>query len=150
MRTLLFIFTTTFFLNSYAQNSEELDAIINNWHLAATNANFEEYFACTDSSFIFLGTDPNERWTKNQFMEFSKPYFKAGKAWDFKSSDRIWMFSSDGNTAWFDEKLDTWMEDCRGAGVMIKVKGVWKLAYYNLTVLIENEKVKEFIELRKK
>jgi hypothetical protein len=28
-------------------------------------------------------------------------------------------------------------------------KGEWRLAYYNLTVLIENEKIKPFIELRK-
>jgi hypothetical protein len=27
-------------------------------------------------------------------------------------------------------------------------KGNWKIAYYNLTVLIENEKIKGFIELR--
>ena len=55
-----------------------------------------------------------------------------------------------GKIAWFDEVLDTWMKDCRGSGVFVKRKGVWKLMQYNLTVLIENEKVQEFIELRNK
>ena len=38
---------------------------------------------------------------------------------------------------------------CRGSGIMIKKKGEWRIEYYNLTVLIENEKIKEFIKLRK-
>jgi len=50
--------------------------------------------------------------------------------------------------AWFDEDLNTWMRGCRGSGIMIKKKGEWKLVYYNLTVLIENEKIQKFIDLR--
>jgi hypothetical protein len=30
----------------------------------------------------------------------------------------------------------------------VKTKGKWSLVYYNLTVLIENEKIDKFIELR--
>jgi hypothetical protein len=41
------------------------------------------------------------------------------------------------------------MEGCRGSGIMQKKKGKWVIVYYNLTVLIENEKINEFIELRK-
>jgi hypothetical protein len=33
--------------------------------------------------------------------------------------------------------------------VLVKDGKNWKLAYYNLTVLIENEKIQEFIKLRK-
>jgi hypothetical protein len=40
------------------------------------------------------------------------------------------------------------MKGCRGAGIMVKEKESWKISYYNLTVLIENEKIKPFIELR--
>jgi hypothetical protein len=40
------------------------------------------------------------------------------------------------------------MRSCRGSGILILEKGEWTLVYYNLTVLIENEKIKEFIELR--
>lgn len=132
----------------FAQKSE--DVFVDNWHLAATKADFKCYFGALDESFIFLGTAPGERWTKEQFSAFSKPYFDKGTAWDFKASNRMWNYSSNGKIAWFDEDLDTWMRDCRGTGILIKKKGEWVLVYYNLHVLIENEKIQEFIELRDK
>jgi len=122
--------------------------MMDDWHLAATNADYDMYFELMDESFVFLGTADGERWGKTEFSKFSKPYFDKGKAWSFKASNRRWNFSKDKKVAWFDEDLDTWMRDCRGSGVMVKRKGKWKLAYYNLTVLIENEKIKAFIELR--
>jgi hypothetical protein len=125
-----------------------LNALIDQWHLDAAQAKFEGYFAITSDDFVFLGTAPGERWTKEAFQAFSKPYFDKGKAWDFKASNRQWTYSKNGKMAWFDEDLDTWMRGCRGSGILIKEKGEWKLVYYNLTVLIENEKMKEFIELR--
>lgn len=118
------------------------------WHSAAGSADYNGYFDVMDDSFVFLGTAPGERWTKDEFSKFSKPYFDAGEAWNFKASNRVWMFSKNKKMAWFDEDLDTWMRGCRGSGIMKKKKGKWVLVYYNLTVLIENEKIKEFIELR--
>lgn len=135
-------------ITGYAQKGGKQDVLMDNWHLAATNANFENYFGFMSDDFVFLGTAPGERWSKDQFAEFSKPYFDKGKAWDIKASNRKWNFSSDGKIAWFDEDLDTWMRGCRGSGVLIKKKGKWYIAQYNLTVLIENEKMKEFIQLR--
>jgi len=133
-------------LFSYGQT--ELDKIIDQWHLDATNAKFEAYFDAMTEDFVFLGTAPNERWLKSEFAAFCKPHFDKGKAWDFKASDRNLVFSKNKKMAWFDEDLTTWMEGCRGSGIMIKSKRKWKLAYYNLTVLIENEKINEFIALR--
>jgi len=127
----------------------ELNQYITNWHQAATDANFSNYFGAMSESFIFLGTAPGERWTKNEFEKFSKPYFDKGQAWDFKASNRRWQFSKNKKIAWFDEDLETWMQGCRGSGILIRKKGKWSLVYYNLTVLIENEKIKEFIDLRK-
>ena len=150
MRVFIFIFLT---INAHyfsaQQGVKKLDQLILNWHKAASEAKFDAYFNCLTDDFIFLGTAPGERWTKKEFQEFSKPYFDKGQAWDFKASNRIWNFSKDGKTAWFDEDLATWMQGCRGSGVCTKIRGVWSISYYNLTVLIENEKIKEFIELRK-
>jgi hypothetical protein len=133
-----------------AQNINELDALVDHWHQAATKADFKAYFEITGEKFVFLGTDPKERWEKKEFEAFCKPYFEKGKAWDFTPSNRKWVFSNNQNIAWFDEDLATWMKNCRGSGVVEKINNEWKLVYYNLTVLIENEKIKEFIELRKK
>ena len=143
---ILFLFIIIKTSISFGQS--ELDKLVDARHLAASNASFDSYFEVVTDDFVFLGTAPGERWTKDQFAAFSKPYFDKGKAWDFKASNRKWNYSSNGKTAWFDEDLDTWMRGCRGSGVLVKKKGKWKIAYYNLTVLIENEKMKSFIELR--
>lgn len=129
---------------------EHMNTLVDHWHLAAAKADFKSYFDLMHDKFIFLGTAPGERWTKDEFASFSKPYFDKGQAWDFKSSHRTWVFSKNKKMAWFDENLDTWMKECRGSGIMLYEGGEWKLAYYNLTVLIENEKIQEFIELREK
>lgn len=136
-------------ITAFTSAQSNLDNLIDKWHQSASEADYKAYFGLMDSSFIFLGTAPNERWSKVEFSEFSKPYFDSGKAWSFVPSNRIWNFSSNGKTAWFDEDLETWMEDCRATGVMILTSEGWKIAYYNLHVLIENEKIKEFILLRK-
>ncbi|MCC7453340.1 MAG: nuclear transport factor 2 family protein, partial [Crocinitomix sp.] len=70
--------------------------------------------------------------------------------WDFKTNWRNWYFSSDQTVAWFEESLATQMEECRGSGVLIKENGFWKIAHYNLAVVIENEKMQKFIKLRRK
>ena len=127
----------------------ELDKLVDQWHKDAADAKFDAYFAFMDESFVYIGTAPNERWPKPQFADFCKPYFDKGKAWDFKMTERKWNFSEDGKTAWFDEVLDTWMMDCRGTGVMIKTAKGWKIVLYDLHVLVENEKINEFLELRK-
>jgi len=148
MRTILFFLTLTLSAHFGFGQEKNLDTLMNQWHSAARKANYSKYFAFMSDSFIFLGTAPGERWNKEQFSSFAKPYFDKGKAWDFKAHNRLWMFSKDSTIAWFDEDLDTWMRGCRGSGVLHKANGSWEIVYYNLTVLIENEKINRFIELR--
>jgi hypothetical protein len=126
-----------------------LNALMDAWHKHATLAKFDEYFAETTENFVFYGTAPGEKWDKEAFKTFCKPYFDSTRTWRFTPSNRVWNFSKDGKIAWFDEDLQTWMLDCRGSGVCEKTKKGWKLAYYNLSVVIENEKIQEFIKLRK-
>jgi hypothetical protein len=144
----LYLYCSSFFVS--AQDTLALDEWMDVWHSAASQADYEGYFGKMADDFVFLGTAPGERWDKQEFAAFSKPYFDKGKAWDFKADNRHWGFSDNGKIAWFDEDLDTWMRGCRGSGVMVKKKGEWKLKQYNLTVLIENEKMDEFILLRDK
>ncbi len=148
---LLFLLSSfTLLKDNSVKDIQVLNKLVDDWHLAASKADFKSYFEMMDESSIFIGTAPNERWSKKQFMDFSKPFFDKGKAWDFKSNERNWYFSADGKTAWFDEKLSTWMLDCSGTGVLKKSKGKWKIMFYDLHVLIENEKINEFLDLRKK
>lgn len=135
--------------------TEKLNAKMNDWHKAAANANFKDYFGFMATDFYYLGTDPAERWTKEQFGNFCRPYFDKGEAWTFTTKERNFYFSDDLKTVWFDEKLNTWMEECRGSGVIVLENltngdwSDWKLKHYNLTVTIENDKIQDFIKLRK-
>lgn len=149
---LLYSMLLVIVLLSFAKDRDtsELDRFMTDWHQAASDANYDGYFGVMSDDFIFLGTAPGERWDKEAFAGFSKPYFDKGKAWNFTASNRQWNFSKNGKLAWFDEDLDTWMRGCRGSGILRKKEGEWEIVYYNLTVLIENEKIQEFIELRDK
>ena len=143
------LFSVLWCLGQNSSSLSDLNFLIDAWHKDATLANFDGYFDKTSKDFIFLGTAPGEKWTKEEFKVYCKPYFDKKQTWRFTPSQRTWHFSPNQKVAWFDESLETWMLDCRGSGVCVKTKKGWKLSYYNLTVLIENEKIKPFIELRK-
>ena len=129
---------------------KELNTILNNWHQAATDANFKNYFDRFDSVSVFIGTDASENWNKKQFKDFSKPYFDKGKAWDFKTIERNIYFNSNKDFAWFDELLTTWMGTCRGSGVLEKINKEWKIKHYMLSVSIPNDDIKRVILVKQK
>lgn len=140
------------FTNSHGEDALliNLSDKMNKWHNDVATFNYSAYFDFMSDDFIFLGTDPSERWSKEEFAGFCKPYFDKKSTWDFKTNWRNWYLNESKDIAWFEESLDTWMEECRGSGVVKKVNGQWKIAHYNLTVLIENEKMDKFLKLRKK
>ncbi|MGK0412330.1 MAG: hypothetical protein ACJA1B_000521 [Polaribacter sp.] len=127
-----------------------VNTTLNNWHLAASEANFDTYFDTMDRKSVFIGTDATENWTKEEFAAFSKPYFDKGKAWDFKTLERTIFVNSSGNFVWFDELLDTWMGICRGSGVLEKKGDTWRIKQYVLSVAVPNEDVEAVIAAKKK
>ncbi len=142
---LLFLIQVGFAQQSINDN-EKINTVLNSWHEAASDANFDAYFSKMTDDAVFIGTDATENWQLPAFKKFSKPYFDAGKAWSFTALERNVYVS--GNIAWFDELLDTQMKICRGSGVLVKIKGVWKIKHYVLSMTIPNEKVKEVIVLK--
>lgn len=118
----------------------EVNAVLDDWHKAASDANFEQYFGYfADDESIFMGTDATERWDVAEFKAFAKPYFDRGRAWDFTPVSRNVMFSESGEVAWFDEKLDTPnLGPSRGTGVLVLKEEGWRITHYNLTVPIPN------------
>ena len=129
---------------------KSIDTIMNDWHLAATEANFDNYFNKMDSISVFIGTDATENWTKKAFSEFSKPYFDKGKAWDFTTLERNIYVNDSGDFVWFDELLKTWMGTCRGSGVLQKNDKTWKIKHYVLSVAIPNDDIKAVIAAKKR
>jgi len=125
-----------------------VDSLLTNWHQAASDADFDAYFDAIDSISIIIGTDATEYWSKEEFIDFAKPYFDKGEAWDFKTLERNVYLNRNADVAWFDELLDTWMGTCRGSGVLEKSCCGWKLKHYVFTIPIPNEVVDEVIEIK--
>lgn len=135
----------------WAQSTNELavDKTLDAWHKAAAEADFEGYFGLMTPDAIFIGTDATENWSYGAFKSFAQPYFERGRAWDFVPVERHIFFNESGETAWFDELLDTWMGLCRGSGVLKKDSGAWKIAHYVLSIAVPNENVNELLMLKK-
>jgi ketosteroid isomerase-like protein len=131
------------------KNEIEIDNVLDAWHKAASEANFEDYFGLMTQDGVFLGTDATENWQNRAFREFSKPYFDKGRAWSFTALERNIYVNETNDFAWFDELLDTQMKLCRGSGVLKKVNDNWKIAHYVLSIAVPNEYVDELVELKK-
>ena len=144
----LFIFIN---LSLKAQtNQEKVSTLLNNWHKAAAEANFNNYMNIMTDDAIYIGTDATENWNKKDFMAFAKPYFDRGKAWSFKALERHIFFSKDEKTAWFDELLDTQMKICRGSGILVKVRKTWKIQHYVLSMTVPNDNSGSVISIKTK
>ncbi|MBW8243001.1 nuclear transport factor 2 family protein [Muricauda oceani] len=135
----------------FAQDAEKdkINMVLDGWHLAAANADFEAYFDKMTKDGVFLGTDAMENWQNDEFREFSKPYFDKGKAWSFTAVERNIYLDESETFAWFDELLDTQMKICRGSGVLKKINGQWKIAHYVLSIAVPNENVDELVQIKR-
>jgi hypothetical protein len=129
---------------------KEINSRLDAWHKAAAETNFDTYFNIMTDDGVFIGTDATENWTKEQFENFSKPYFDKGKAWSFRALERNVYVNDARNFVWFDELLATWMGTCRGSGVLEKKDEIWKIKHYVLSVEIPNNDIKAVIEVKKK
>lgn len=160
MKQLFYLLITVLFFSSCAKKgiitSTEIPAdlqfqidagqFLDDWHKAAGNAEFENYFTKIAEDGVYIGTDATEVWSKQEFSEFSKPFFDKGRAWDFKATQRNLYLSEDGKYIWFDEILDTWMGTCRGSGVLkvskLKDSTQFHLKHYVLSLTIPNDKMR--------
>ncbi len=120
-----------------------IQTVLINWHKNAAEANFDAYFNAMSNKSIFIGTDASENWNIEAFKNFSKPHFDKGKAWNFNAFDRNIYIDPEGNIAWFDELLDTWMGICRGSGVLKKTDNSWKIEHYVLSLTTPNDNIEE-------
>ena len=137
------------------EDMKKASSTLDRFHAAAAAADETAYFALFADGGVFLGTDGKERWTVPEFRAYAHPRFAAGKAWSFRSVRRD--LSVRGSIAWFDEDLDTPnLGPARGSGVLVRdvgsgagaggSQGEWKVAQYNLSIPIPNER---FADVRK-
>jgi hypothetical protein len=121
-----------------------IGAALDDFHDAAAKADEPRYFAHFADGGVFLGTDAAERWDVTAFRAYAHPYFAKGKAWTMRATRRAIAVGKDGRTAWFDEDLATEkLGPARGSGVLVLGDDGWKIAQYNLTVTVPNERFAE-------
>lgn len=122
--------------------------VLDDFHDAASKADFDRYFGHFAQNGVFLGTDGTERWTVTEFKEYALPYFGPGGGWTYRPRDRHVSFTPDGRTAFFDELLDNaGLGETRGSGVLVRENGAWKVAQYNLSIPIPNALADRVVEM---
>lgn len=118
-----------------------VDAVLDDFHAAAAEADEDRYFGHFAADAVFLGTDATERWTVAQFRAYAHPHFASGKGWTYAPEERHVAFSPGGDVAWADERLvNASYGACRGTAVLVRAGGTWKVAHYSLTFLVPNDR----------
>ena len=120
-------------------DARAVEAVLDDFHRAAADGDFDRYFGHFAANAVFLGTDATERWTVEEFKAYARPYFGPGGGWTYRPRDRSVSFTPDGGAAFFDELLDNdGLGETRGSGVLVREGGGWKVAQYNLSIPIPN------------
>lgn len=131
----LLLFGMTF--HATAQQSK-IEAVLDDFHLAASEADYERYFGHLADSSIFFGTDMRERWTKSDFEVYAKPYFDDGRGWTYVTTERN-IYVGVG-VSWFDEVVvNEKYGELRGTGVLVLEVDTWKIMQYHLTLPVPND-----------
>ncbi|MFV8341342.1 nuclear transport factor 2 family protein [Flavobacterium sp. XS2P39] len=131
-----------------SKEKDKINAMLDLWHKAAAEANYNAYFNLMVEDAIFIGTDATENWNKTAFQAYSKPYFDKGKAWNFIALERHVYFDETKKIAWFDELLSTQMKICRGSGVLVKIGRDWKIKHYVLSMTVPNDSADAVIRIK--
>ena len=127
---------------------EEVAAVLDDFHQAASDADYERYFGHFAEEGVFLGTDITERWTVEEFQAYAKPHFDAGRGWTYVPDQRFVYVSEDGQTAWFDEILhNERFGETRGTGVLVLERGAWRVAQYHLTLPVPNDLIYDLVDM---
>ena len=130
----------------YAPDETDHVAAINKsidaFHQAAADADLDAYFDLMTEDARFLGTDPAERWTKAEFPPTARTAAPSSPPpGSTPQAPRAVDLDPNAETAWFDLLAHDRYGILRGSGVLTKAAGTnWKIAQYNLTFLVPNEK----------
>jgi ketosteroid isomerase-like protein len=129
--------------HSETDDRAAITAVLDDFHDAAASSDEARYFAHFTDDGVFLGTDATERWDVTAFRAYAHPHFEAGRGWVMHATDREIVVR--GDVAWFDEALDTRnLGPARGSGVLERgADGTWRVAQYNLTITVPNERFDE-------
>ena len=143
MSLIILLFVTLF---SCAQNIQSqqtdiaaINKVLDDYHQAAANGEWDTYFDLLSDDAVFIGTDAGERWVKQEFRQYSS----GSNGWVYTPQQRNVNITPDGLSAWFDEALlSQSYGSSRGTGVLMLTAVGWKISQYHLTLPIPNGMVR--------
>ena len=146
MKNVSMLILLSFTLVSCAQNSQSqqtdivaINKVLDGYHQAAANGELDIYFDLMSDDGVFIGTDAQERWVKQEFRQYSS----GSNGWVYTPQQRNVNITPDGLSAWFDEALlSQSYGSSRGSGVLIRAAVGWKISQYHLTLPIPNGMVR--------
>jgi hypothetical protein len=146
MKNISLLILFSFALLSCAQNNQSqqsdiaaINKVLDGYHQAAANGEWDTYFGLMSGDGVFIGTDASERWVKQEFRQYSS----GSNGWVYTPQQRNINITPDGLSAWFDEALlSQSYGSSRGSGVLIRTSAGWKISQYHLTLPIPNGMVR--------
>ena len=146
MKNISLLILLSFTLFSCAQKSQSpqtdiaaINKVLDDYHQAAANGEWDIYFDLMSDDGVFIGTDAQERWIKAEFRQYSS----GSNGWVYTPQQRNVNITPDGSSAWFDEALlSQSYGSSRGSGVLIRTAQGWKISQYHLTLPIPNGMVR--------
>ena len=142
MKNISLLILLFFTLFSCAQNIQSqqtdiaaINKVLDDYHQAAANGEWDTYFDLMSHDAVFIGTDAGERWVKQEFRQYSS----GSNGWVYTPQQRNVNITPDGLSAWFDEALlSQSYGSSRGTGVLMLTAVGWKISQYHLTLPIPN------------
>ena len=150
MKNISLLILFSFALLSCAQNNQSqqsdiaaINKVLDGYHQAAANGEWDTYFGLMSADGVFIGTDASERWVKQEFRQYSS----GSNGWVYTPQQRNINITPDGLSAWFDEALlSQSYGSSRGSGVLIRTAAGWKISQYHLTLPIPNGMVRSITD----
>ena len=142
--SMLILLSFTLFSCAQSNQSQQTDIaainkVLDDYHQAAANGEWDIYFNLMSDDGVFIGTDAQERWVKQEFRQYSS----GSNGWVYPPQQRNVNITPDGLSAWFDEALlSQSYGSSRGSGVLIRTAVGWKISQYHLTLPIPNGMVR--------
>jgi hypothetical protein len=150
MKNISLLILFSFALLSCAQNNQSqqsdiaaINKVLDGYHQAAANGEWDTYFGLMSGDGVFIGTDASERWVKQEFRQYSS----GSNGWVYTPQQRNINITPAGLSAWFDEALlSQSYGSSRGSGVLIRTAAGWKISQYHLTLPIPNGMVRSITD----
>jgi ketosteroid isomerase-like protein len=131
---------------------DEIAAVLDEFHDAAASGDKSRYLNLLTEDAVFMGTDETERWPKHpDFAAYVDARFQDGRGWTYAPVERHVRIADRPEVAWFDEIVYSETNGrFRGTGVLVRVRGEWKIAHYALSFLIDNQDWEEVIDITRR